>query len=351
MKAKHTPTDPATAAMFERAMIWRQRMNEAEWSAEDEADFEVWLQADERHQHVFEVSGEVWTYFDDHVTSPELIRARRALLGRVQGQATARWSGITALLQMPRRRLAAGLVAAAILMTGAGVWPLATQGEVYQSGVGERRIITLNDGSVVSLDALSRVRVRYTKGERRLALIRGQARFDVAHDRSRPFSVTARDQTVVATGTAFNIDILKPEVRVTLIEGRVLVSPKAPLISALASPKVPKPVELRAGQAMVAPADSARPTIQVADIEQATAWQDGKLDFDGVPLAEAVERVNRYTDRKIRIADAKAGAALVYGTFDAGDVNAFIGAVNGFLPVRAVWGSDGVVLHSTAPDA
>lgn len=351
MKAKHPSTDPATAAMFERAMIWRQRMDDAGWSADDEADFEVWLQADERHQRVFEVSGEVWTYFDDHVTSPELIRARRALLGRVQGQATARWSGATALLQMPRRRLAAGLLAAAVLGIGAGVWPLATQGEAYQSGVGERRIIRLGDGSVVSLDASSRVTVRYTEGERRLTLKQGQARFDVAHDPSRPFSVTARDQTVVATGTAFNIDIIKPEVRVTLIEGKVLVSPKASLISALAPPPATKPIALHAGQALVTPTDADRPTIQAADIDQVTAWQDGKLDFDGVPLAEAVERVNRYTDRKIRVADAKAGAALVYGTFDAGDIDAFIGAVNGFLPVRAVWGPDGVVLKSMAPDA
>lgn len=351
MKAKHPPTDPATAAMFERAMIWRQRMDDAGWSADDEADFEVWLQADVRHRHVFEVSGEVWSYFDDHVTSPELIGARRALLGRVQRQATVRWSGAPALFRLPHMRLAAGLVAAAVLGIGAGVWPLATQGEVYQSGVGERRVIVLHDGSKLSLDALSRVTVRYTKDARRLTLKRGQARFDVAHDPSRPFSVTARDQTVVATGTAFNIDIIKPEVRVTLIEGRVLISPKAPLIAALASPTAPKPVELRAGQVLVTPSDAARPTIQAADIDQATAWQDGKLDFDGIPLAEAVERVNRYTDRKIRVADAKAGAALVYGTFDTGDVDAFIGAVNGFLPVRAVWGPDGVVLQSTAPDA
>ena len=95
MKAKHPSTDPVTAAMFETAMIWRQRMEDAAWSGDDEADFEVWLQADERHQRLFEVSGEVWTYFDDHVTSPELIGARRALLGRVQRQATARWSGAT----------------------------------------------------------------------------------------------------------------------------------------------------------------------------------------------------------------------------------------------------------------
>lgn len=348
MKVKHTATDPATAALFERAMIWRQRMEDAAWSADDEAALEVWLQADERHLHVFEVSGEVWSYFDDHVTSPELIGAHRALLGRVQKQALGRWPGVAMMLRPPGRRLAAGLAVAAVVLAGAGLWPLATQGRVYQSGVGERRVVMLQDGSVLSLDALSRVSVRYTKDGRQLTLQRGQARFDVAHDQSRPFTVTARNQTVVATGTAFNIDMIKPEVRVTLIEGRVLVLRKIPLIPALASSS--NPIELRAGQALVTPADAKRPSVQVADIDQATAWQDGKLNFEGEPLADAVERVNRYTDRKIRVADAKAGAVLVYGTFDAGDVDAFIGAVDGFLPVHAVRGPDGVTLQSSTPD-
>src|SRR3546814_3333806 len=105
---------------------------------------------------------------------------------------------------------------------GAYTWN-AQRGDVYRAVAGERRLITLEDGSKISLDARSEVRVRYSKDARRLELLGGQARFDVAHDSRRPFSVRARDQLVIATGTAFNIDMVGSTVLVTLIEGRVEV--------------------------------------------------------------------------------------------------------------------------------
>src|SRR3546814_3917007 len=95
--------------------------------------------------------------------------------------------------------------------------------DLYRTVLGERRVVTLADGSTVSLDAASEVRVAYSERARELALVRGQARFDVAHDPRRPFAVQARDQRVVATGTAFNVDLFGPQVLITLIEGHVQV--------------------------------------------------------------------------------------------------------------------------------
>ena len=106
-------------------------------------------------------------------------------------------------------------------------------------------------------------------------------------------------------------------------------------------------MELHPGQAVVSAGDARPQLVRAADLDQATAWQEGKLMFDREPLAEAVERVNRYSDRKITIADPRAAAAPVSGVFNTGDVNAFLEAVNGFLPVRVVQGPDGVILQST----
>lgn len=336
-----------TDAMLEAAMMWRQRMEAPDWSVDDDAELETWLQADERHERAFSRTGEVWTVFDQHVAAPELIAARRALLGRVQRQVKGRWN---APARLPTRRLAAAAVIAAVVL-GAGIWPLAAQGDVYQSGRGERRVVILRDGSVLSLDALTKVSVRYSKDARRLTLQRGQARFDVAHDTTLPFSVTARDRTVVATGTAFNIDILKPEVRVTLIEGRVLILPHEPApIPLVTRPATsPKSVELHAGEALVAARDAAPRLVAKADLEQATSWQKGKLMFDREPLRDAVEQMNRYSERRIVVADARAAAIPISGVFNAGDVNAFLEAINGFVPVTVTEKSDEVVLRSPAP--
>lgn len=337
-----------TDAILETAMMWRQRVEAPDWSIDEDAELEAWLQADERHIRAFERTGQVWDFFDQHGAAPELIAARRALLGRVQRQARGRWNA--AGVPLPSRRTAAAAMVAVALL-GAGLWPLATQGDVYQTGRGERRVVTLRDGSVLSLDALTRVSVRYSEDARRLTLQRGQARFDVSHDPSRPFSVTARDRTVVATGTAFNIDMLKPEVRVTLIEGRVLILPhQAPLIPLIEHrSKLAKPVELHAGEVLVAARDAPTQVVAKADLDQATAWQKGKLMFDREPLGEAVERVSRYSDRKIVVADPAAAAVPISGVFNIGDVNAFLEAVNGFLPVTVTDGPDGVTLRSVQP--
>ena len=120
-----------------------------------------------------------------------LHRAQRTARGRLSDWRTP-----------PRRAAIAAAVAGFMVLAGLGTWPLVDGVDVYRTGLNERRVVTLKDGSKVSLDAMSKISVRYSDDARRLTLQRGQARFDVAHDVSRPFSVRARDRTVVATGTA-----------------------------------------------------------------------------------------------------------------------------------------------------
>lgn len=336
MTARPPAADDLPDDAMEAAAAWRVRMDEAAWSPADDAELDVWLAADERHAQAFEQTGAVWDFFDVNAAEPEMMRARRDAIDRAQRAAGRRWSGPGRFVRLPGYgRIAAGLAAVAVL--AAGIYPLVDGKVSYGTGLGERRVVTLADGSKVSLDALTRVSVDYSKSARRLTLIRGQARFDVAKDVTRPFSVAARDRTVVATGTAFNIDLLAPEVRVTLIEGRVVVLPRA------RSTAPAKSVELRTGQQLVATADAA-PTVAPANLAETTAWQQGKIIFDDEPLEDAVARVNRYSKRKIALGDAAARATRVSGVFEAGDTAAFVGAVTYYLPVRADETGDEIVL-------
>ena len=326
----HEPTD----AVLDAAAGWRMRMDEPGWSPADEAALEAWLAQDETHAEAFARTGQVWDFFEEHAAAPEMMRARRDAIDRAQRKA----AGPGWLLRAPApARIAAGIAAAVVL--GAGAWPLVDGVDVYRTGFGERRVVTLDDGSKLSLDGRTRIEVRYTKGARELKLVAGQARFDVARDPLRPFKVAARDQTVVATGTAFNIDVSAPMVCVTLIEGRAIVLDRDALKA--------KPVELRGGQQLVAPVD-APPVVEVADLGEATAWQQGKIIFDDEPLAQAVERVNRYSERQVVVADAAARAQRVSGVFDAGDMDAFVEAVTYYLPVEAAADDDRIVLRGAA---
>lgn len=317
-----------TDAVLDAAAAWRMRMDEAGWSGADEAALDAWLAEDAAHEEAFAATGDVFDYFDEHATAPEMMRARRDAIDRAQKQAGHRWGRWNAPAPA---KIAAGLAAAAVL--GAGVYPLVDGKDVYRTDFGERRVVTLADGSKLSLDGETKIVVRYTKGARELKLVSGQARFDVARDPLRPFKVAARDQTVVATGTAFNIDVSAPIVCVTLIEGRALVlRPKA------------KAVELEGGEQLLA---TARPVIEKANLTETTAWQQGKIIFDDEPLAAAVERVNRYSERKV-VVEPSARAERVSGVFNAGDVDAFVEAVTYYLPVEATAAEEQIVLKGEA---
>src|SRR5262249_2994594 len=118
---------------------------------------------------------------------------------------------------------AIGVIAAALI--GLVSWPMLDGVDVYRTGFGERRFWRLAGGSRLSLDAQTAVKVQYSSDFRALRLLRGQARFDVAHDARRPFQVQAGDRAVLATGTAFNVDLLGDQLYVTLLEGHVKVAP------------------------------------------------------------------------------------------------------------------------------
>jgi transmembrane sensor len=224
----------------------------------------------------------------------------------------------------PRMRWGRGIVAAvaAVLIVGLGYRWL-TQPDDYVTSFGERRVVPLADGSKVSLDSDSEVTVRYTPTARELHLLRGQARFDVAHDVERPFSVVARDQKVIATGTAFNIDMTQPKVLVTLIEGHVVVLNRQ------------APAQARApGRA---------PVVTPTDVQRVVAWTGGQLVLDDQPLSEVVARINHYTSTPIAIADDKAGALRISGSFNTGDVAGFLDIVTRYLPLREVVDDSGRV--------
>ncbi|PVM91759.1 iron dicitrate transport regulator FecR [Caulobacter radicis] len=228
----------------------------------------------------------------------------------------------------PRQGAIALMVGAAlttVAIAGAVAWrPWA--GQVYSTPVGERRAVTLADGSSIELNTDSQVRVRLSKTERALTLMRGQAMFSVHHDPVRPFVVTAGDTRVRAIGTRFEVYRSGEAVRVTLAEGRVRVS----------STGAAAPIELKAGERVeTAPATPALPT--KIDVAAATGWTQGRLTFREAPLAEAVAEVNRYSRRHVRLGPGAPLNLPISGVFDAGDTEAFAlgaGALHGLKTTR-----------------
>jgi len=331
--------DPANDALaddaLEAALTWRIRLHDAR--AASTPAFEAWLAGDPAHAAAWTRAQALWTEIDGLTAQAPMQAAAREVLARGPRR-PALPAGLT------RRRAAA---AAFVTLAGAGggaAWVL-NRPAVYATGVGEKRLVTLADQSRVLLDSASRLEVRYRRGSRDLALVSGQAKFQVAHDAGRPFRVTAGDRLVVATGTIFNVELVERQVLVTLIEGGVTVSG-----AALGSPL--PPVRLRPGERLTAaPPAPGRPAAraEVAEVsaQKATAWESGSLIFDNEPLSLVAERVSRYTARRVVLGDDRARAQRISGVFQAGDLPAFVEAITSYLPVDADPGPDGeIVLRS-----
>jgi transmembrane sensor len=210
-------------------------------------------------------------------------------------------------------------------------------GEVkYWTPLGQSQTFVLSDGSRAILDAATEIDVRYSRAAREIRLLKGQARFQVTHNATRPFSVEAGGEAVVAVGTDFNVDLVGPEVAVTLIKGRVTVGP--------AGPKRAPPVILYPGQQLVA--SPTQPVyVHSASIAGATAWEAGLLVFDNQSLGSVVSIVSRYSALSVT-SDREVSALRISGVFKEGDVSSFVDVVTHYLPVTASEAAGGrITLH------
>jgi transmembrane sensor len=326
----------------EQAALWATRLAEGPLSERDEADLQGWLDADPANGAEMEAVVGAWASVDRYAAAPELMAMREAVLVTARRAHTRRtgWTLVRPLL--PRAAMAAGL---ALAIAGAGfAWWLTPR--TISTGQGERQVVALSDGSKISLDAATVVKVRYTGDRRRLWLERGRAKFDVAKDPLRPFSVASGGKVVVATGTAFSVELLQKQVRVVLYEGHVAVLDR----SETGGPdNLLAEHELRPGRELITAVDGAptAPTVvSAADPVRTLSWEGGQLVFEDEPLSSVVERLNRYSDTPLKIGDAAVGRTRVSGVFRVGDTNAFLQGVTATFGVQVDRGPDAIELRS-----
>ena len=315
------------ASRLTQAATWRVRL--AEHDLEGCPELSAWLAEDGRNAAAWKQIQEDWALFAEHANSPEILELRSEALTHAHEVGKGRWIRSRRFAVTNGLRIAAGI--AILVVGGLIVWM--KQPDVYTTRAGERRIVTLADGSEVALDSRSEVSVRYSAHARELTLTQGQARFDVAHDIERPFAVTADGHKVIATGTSFNVDLFGPSLLVTLIEGRVVVS-SAP---SWASPtKVDTPVAripLDAGEQVVF-SPKKPPKVTHVNLGQAIAWENGEVVSENDTLTTVVARINRYARNAVIIGDAQTDELRISGVFHTGDVDGFVSTIVEYLPVR-----------------
>ncbi|WP_299006059.1 FecR domain-containing protein [uncultured Caulobacter sp.] len=325
----------AAASREEQAGEWCVRLSEGSLDVQAQAAFEHWRTADPANTVALDRALRVWSGLQEIGNEPEVIAQRAAALEAMRRANQERWG------KRPSRRwahplaLAASLIA--VIMIGA-TW-LAMRPQVYTSAVGERRVVQLADGSRLSLDADSWVSVDLRDQSRILKLLKGRAKFDVAHDPQRPFAVEAAGRTAIATGTAFSVEVVNRRLQVIVYQGSVVVAPgqardRRDLLATKARPGSGT-TSLSPGQQLSASEDGGGPTrVSSADAARSLVWETGQLDFVDEPLEAAVTRMNRYSAKKLVIGDEAARSLPINGVFNAGDSAAFVEAIVAAYPIR-----------------
>jgi transmembrane sensor len=207
----------------------------------------------------------------------------------------------------------------------------------FAAAIGEQRSLTLADGSIVELNSRSKIVVRYSKQERRVELLQGQALFRVTKDAARPFIVKTGATLVRAVGTEFDVYQKREDTVVTVVEGRVaiLTSHAGALtdhdVPASALGPHPSNLEFPAvdpgqiGNILVAAGEQLTVTpkrIQVVEhpnIASATAWTQRQLVFESASLADVADEFNRYNEKQLIVGDSRLETFHVSGVFSSTD--------------------------------
>jgi len=274
-----------------------------------EAGFRQWLAVDAAHRRAFEQATEAW----------ELA-------------ASVSVAGTPRMTRWPEKRdrpLVWGIAAVAVGIAPAGISTLYwIHDPTLSTGVGEQRMVTLEDGSRITLNTSTRLSVQYEPRVRYVRLLEGEALFDVAKMPDRPFIVTAGDRDIRALGTSFDVRREENRVVVMLLEGNVTVLSNQPSGMRLpGSPNAPAaPVETLTPGDRVTFA-GATPTRDRPPVEDVTAWRNGEVVLDKTRLVDAVTEMNRYSTTKVMIDRPEAANVRVSGIFRAGDSVRFAHAV------------------------
>jgi len=291
---------PISDKVYAEAAAWLARLCADRRDSADEEGFKTWLAANPENAAAFEIIDRTW---DD--------------LGGISGPEDA----APQERRMSRRVLLASIGLATVGATSFYAFRSASA-NTFETGVGEQKRVTLEDGSQIFLDAQTKVAVSFSETARSAAMSYGRVNFQVASDAKRPFIVEAAQRRIVANHCDFDVRCDGGRVQVVLIHGQADVRPKA-----AGSPAA----RLHSGERLIAVANVEK--FDRPKLAPLVAWQDGYEIFESTRLEEAVAEMNRYSDTKITV-DPSVADRKVSGVYRTGDNIAFARVVAQLLSVR-----------------
>jgi transmembrane sensor len=289
--------EPVTQDVAAQAASWYARLHADDAVPAKRMAFDRWLAADEAHRAAWEAQTHIVKTLDAGRDDTELLAMIAAARGTPSAKPKRWWPMAAAATVL----IALGGTTAMILDDRVNQLPTEIADVRYATPIGGVRAITLADGTVMTLDAASAVRVSASGAVRAVAIEYGQAFFKVAHDPAHPFIVSAGRNSVTALGTQFAVRSGADRIVVSLIEGSVRVD----------TPAIRRVTTLVPGNALTIDRKGLQLTAAGADV--AAGWRNGELTFDSIPLSEVVANLNRYSSQRIELADTRLAKRVFSG--------------------------------------
>jgi transmembrane sensor len=330
----------SSEANDEIAARWLVKRERGVWTPEDEDRFTAWLDASTANRVA---------YFRLYATWDKAAKLKALGAGIAPGTVPkrGRWGSIgffkravpevRALSIVLRRVHISRALAAIFIVFAIGIYALGAglfAGHRYSTSTGAIDTVALNDGSQITLNSDSQIRVDLRESERRIALNKGEAFFEVAKDSTRPFVVEVGNKRVIAVGTQFSVRREGDEIQVVVTEGKVRIEQASVLASLIGHSESSREVLVPAGT--VARTSKSQFVVRAeanVEVQKLLSWRSGYVNFDDVSLAGAVAEFNRYNTRKIVIEDPSIASIRLSGNFRTNNTEAFLWLLQNRFPI------------------
>ena len=308
-------------ARDEQAAYWYLKLQEPQVSAEVIQAALAW-QADAENRAAFERVQNFWCAWPDDSSLSVAAEPPKRVRPHVLWQAAA----------------------AIVVFVSVGVWAvLSLQGQFsepsvreHTSSVGQVRTVWLEDGTEVTLGGATSIRATFSDDVRRVAMSNGEALFAVAKEAERPFIVDVAHGSARVLGTTFNVHRGPEGATITVLEGRVEVSPPSwrPGASAV----------LNAGHQVDASLTGELGELRTVDPQRAASWQFGSMVFADRTLRSIVADLNRYSAEPVTLASGEVADLRVSGNIKLDQIDAWLQALGPAFNLDVVRNEHGVVL-------
>lgn len=257
----------------------------------------------------------------------------------------ARWARGNAI-----RRQALRTATFALVFAGAGlaalylVPPAPFAGGPLATEIGEVRTTKLADGSVLVLDAGTRLQVTLGQARREVRLLSGRARFDVAKDPSRPFVVSSGENEIEAIGTSF--DVIRRETGTVVLLREGVVALRTPADASASANAGAVATMMAPGEQIAVGNDGKRSPKRIVqpEADAAAAWKRRVIEATDQSLEDLLADANRYGRTRIVLTDASLKDRKISGVFHADDTQTIVAVLERYFGLRASWRGDGTVV-------